>query len=95
QNSTQQIAQRIYRHLKPGYSFSKSDVTSYTEQLEQMNLLYKLPYGPHYKVSVDAVSYIVINLLEQLKDLIRPILIEISNVYHQQDRALNFITVLL
>ncbi len=95
QNSCQQIAQRLFRTIKPGYSLSKLEVDNDTQKLEQLGLLWQMPYGPHYKTSIDAVSYIVINLLEQLKDLIRPILIEISKVYHQQDRSLNFITVLL
>lgn len=95
QHSEQQISQRLFRVFKPGYSFSKADVTTLTEQLVDMELLWKLPFGPHYKVTTDAVPYIVINLVQHQASLIDPLLTEISHVYHQQDRALNFITLLL
>jgi len=95
QHSVQQITQRLFRHIKAGYSFSKTELNSLTTQLVEQNLLWKLPFGPHYKVTTDAVPFIIINLQQHQTSLIAPLLTEISHVYHQQDKALNFITLLL
>ncbi|MDP2633355.1 MULTISPECIES: DEAD/DEAH box helicase [unclassified Pseudoalteromonas] len=95
QHSVQQITQRLFRHIKAGYSFSKTELNSLTTQLVEQNLLWKLPFGPHYKVTTDAVPFIIINLQQHQTSLIAPLLAEISHVYHQQDKALNFITLLL
>ena len=68
QHSVQQITQRLFRHIKAGYSFSKTEVNSLTTQLVEQNLLWKLPFGPHYKVTTDAVPFIIIKAVIRLAD---------------------------
>ena len=69
QNSTQQITKRLYNHLKNGYSFSQAEVTKYTKQLEADELLWKLPYGAHFRISINALAYVIINVSQQPKIL--------------------------
>ena len=69
QNSTQQITKRLYNHLKNGYSFSQAEVTKYTKQLEADELLWKLPYGAHFRISINALAYVIINVTQQPKIL--------------------------
>ncbi|WP_405630064.1 DEAD/DEAH box helicase [Pseudoalteromonas sp. Ld20] len=95
QNSIQQFSQRLFSHVKKGYSFSNAQVAKYAKQLEQQELIWKLPYGPHYKISINAVAYICVNILKQQPTLIRPFLVEACQNYYQQDKALNFLVVLL
>ncbi len=47
QHSVQQITQRLFRQIKPGYSFSKTELDTLTTQLVEQNLLWNQITSKH------------------------------------------------
>ena len=64
-NSTQQITKRLYNQIKKGYSFSQAEVGKYTKQLEADDLIWKLPYGNNFRISISAIAFVVVHVCKQ------------------------------
>ncbi len=94
-NSPQQFTQRLFQHFKPGYSFSLFEVKTIIKQLEQQSLVWQPAYGNNYELSIDAIAYIIVNLLQHCSSLNKPLLTQIASIYRYSDAALMFIYTLI
>ncbi|MEI8607573.1 hypothetical protein [Pseudoalteromonas sp. B160] len=94
ENSVQQLTKRLYSHIKNGYSFSQAEVAKYTKQLESKDLIWKLPYGPNFRISVSAVAYGAINAIKHQPVLLHAFLTEATKSYYYHDKAVHFLHLL-
>ncbi|MBB1366795.1 DEAD/DEAH box helicase [Pseudoalteromonas sp. SR44-5] len=94
ENSVQQLTKRLYSHIKNGYSFSQAEVAKYTKQLESKDLIWKLPYGPNFRISVSAVAYVAINAIKHQPVLLHAFLTEATKSYYYHDQAVHFLHLL-
>ncbi|MCF6146311.1 MULTISPECIES: DEAD/DEAH box helicase [Pseudoalteromonas] len=92
-NSTQQITKRLFNHIKKGYSFSLAEVSKYTKQLEADDLIWKLPYGNSFRISINAIAHVVVNVC-QLPNLLNAFVTEATQRCFYYDSHCDFLQVL-
>lgn len=90
QNSPQLFSKLLFNHFINGYSFSLAEVKKITRELEEQSLVWEQPFRQNHKLSIDAIVYAIVSLLEYCPGLIKSFLTQITTIYRFNDSALMF-----